>query len=401
MPSSIASHNNLVSKTVPPVKPNPCNQTPVTVVPVTVALLGGTGLSGRHTFSILHEHPSFTVKAIIGSEASANIPYIETWKKKESALESHHERLGYVSQPPPPHRPVHGENLPVPMTIQTFLQSFSPSTIRYVISTVAPSLGHIESTLSSLNFTVITISPANRSPANTFVLEHKIPRSPLRVYASPNCVACGVAPVLSAICNNAAPKQTVTHVTITTIQSLTGRGDSPYPSSLCINNILPVGQIEETETYLKSELSGLFSSSSSDPPEFDVRCYRGGALRGHVIDLRVSLSDQQPRQAKLTASTVVSWLESFDPLSSYHASASFSSFHFTGSSPPILVSPSPTGVLQSSVTGMQIVVSNVDVSDSGCIRCTIVVDNLMKGAAGAAVQIMEYVEFHDHLRPKN
>ncbi|GMH90572.1 hypothetical protein TL16_g11806 [Triparma laevis f. inornata] len=362
------------------------------------------GLSGRHTFSLLHKHPHFTVAHIIGSPASAGIPFFETWTNKEAKLQAHHSALNYEPLPPPPHRPVHGETLPTPTTFETFLQLHTPSSIKYIISTVAPSLAtHLETHLSSLGFTIITISPANRTPLNTFVLERSLPSSPLQIYASPNCVACGVTPVLSAIYANAG-QDSINNITITTIQSLTGRGDSPYPSELCVGSMLPVGQLEETETYLQNELTGLFFSSSSTnshSPNLDVRCYRGGALRGHMIDLRISLtpSSTLPDPTTLTSSTVISWLQSFDPLSSYHASARTSTYHITGSSPPILVSPSPNGVLQSSVVGMQVVVTNVSVTSSGCIRCTVIVDNLIKGAAGAAIQIMEYVEFQENLRP--
>jgi len=46
----------------------------------------------------------------------------------------------------------------------------------------------------------------------------------------------------------------ITGVTITTIQSLTGRGDSPYESSLCVGNMLPVGKLEETEKFIALEV---------------------------------------------------------------------------------------------------------------------------------------------------
>ena len=239
-----------------------------------------------------------------------------------------------------------------------------------------------------LGFTVVSISPAGRDPSNTFVLERSAPSVPLGLYKSPNCVACGVTPVLAAVYANAP---SVESVTVTTLQSLTGRGDSPYDSELCVGSTLPVGKIEETEEYLKSELGGLFPGPDGGPLPIDVRCYRGGALRGHLVDLRISLSSAS---SDIDESTVVRWLEGFDPLRSYTSEAAKAKFALTTTSRPIRVDLAPTGVLQSSVLGMQVVVTNLDVSSS-CVKCTVLVDNLVKGAAGAAMQIMEWVEFKE------
>ena len=163
-----------------------------------------------------------------------------------------------------------------------------------MISTVAPSLGHIEDAMVSLGYTLISISPHSRSPSNTFVLERNVPKSPLGAYKSPNCVACGLTPVLAAMFSNAG-EGAVERLTVTTLQSLTGRGDSPYPSELCVGSTLPVGKVEETEGYLVSELAGMFSAEEGSGPKVDVRCYRGGALRGHLIDLRVDFKEGEQR----------------------------------------------------------------------------------------------------------
>ena len=80
-------------------------------------------------------------------------------------------------------------------------------------------------------------------------------------------------------------------------------------------------------------------------------------------------------------------------MKSYRSSALLSGVKVsTYDGPPIRFVRSPTGCVQSSVTGMRVAVTNLDCGP-GTLRCTVVVDNLVKGAAGAALQIMEYVEY--------
>lgn len=62
---------------------------------IPVAILGGTGLSGRHVYSLLHTNPMFECVAIIGSPASAGKPYIQTWREKEAKLQKSHSALNY------------------------------------------------------------------------------------------------------------------------------------------------------------------------------------------------------------------------------------------------------------------------------------------------------------------
>ena len=362
---------------------------------VPVCILGGTGLSGRAVYQMLCRHQIFDCQCIVGSPKSFGRPYADVWREKEERLVAAHGALGYEAMEFP-----RGSNPnPFVMSFADFVSKHSPSSIEYVVSTISPALASLEEELVGLGFRVVSISPCGREPANTFVLERRVPSRPLPLYKSPNCVVCGVAPVLAAIYERADSSWwSVDRVTVTTLQSLTGRGDSPYESSLCIGSTLPVGQVEETENYIANELCGLFGMSSGPAPmggdkgaSVDVRCYRGGAVRGHLVDLRVELSGG----ASYTSAQVSSWFSSFDPLKEFKASCREQGFYLTGSDElPIRYEGSKWGASQRDVLGMQVIVTNLYCSGN-CIKCTVLVDNLVKGAAGAAVQIMEWVEWQD------
>ncbi|GMH74546.1 hypothetical protein TrRE_jg13453 [Triparma retinervis] len=350
--------------------------------PVPVALLGGTGLSGRVLYSILSSHPTFKCVSIIGSSASEDRRFEEVWEEKEKKLEEIHQNVGYERLPFPSNSDA---GCVRPMTFETFLSSHTPTSVKFVFSTISPSLGFLETRLTSIGFTVVSISPHGRLPSNTFVIEHSLsslPLAPASLYKSPNCVVCGLTPVLSCLVSNLRPLGLeVSGLTITTMQSLTGRGDSPYDTELCVGNMLPVGQIEDTEQYITSELNGLFGFSSS--MSVDVRCYRGGAARCHLIDLRVLVGGLFVEDIHVQTDDVKKWCEEYDPCKEYYDLARTVGVHTTkAENTPIHFSSNKTGMLQSSVKGMTVVVTNLAV-EKKMIKMTVMVDNLMKGAAGA------------------
>jgi len=68
-------------------------------------------------------------------------------------------------------------------------------------------------------------------------------------------------------------------------------------------------------------------------------------------------------------------------------------------SKPIRYSPDKTGVPQSLIKGMEVVVTNLDVQGR-TIKATVMVDNLVKGAAGAILQLAEWVEVMERTKIK-
>jgi aspartate-semialdehyde dehydrogenase len=172
----------------------------------------------------------------------------EIWEEKEKKLRELHRNVGYECLPFPSSS---NDGAVRPVAFEAFLSLHTPSSVKFVFSTIAPSLGFLETRLTCQGFTVVSISPHGRLPSNTFVLEHSLaslPMAPMPLYKSPNCVVCGLTPVLSCLVSNLhLIGLEVSGLTVTTMQSLTGRGDSPYDSELCVGNMLPVGQIEDTE----------------------------------------------------------------------------------------------------------------------------------------------------------
>ncbi|GMI22751.1 hypothetical protein TeGR_g7954, partial [Tetraparma gracilis] len=181
--------------------------------------MGGTGLAGRHLFSLLSPHPLFLVTHVLGSPLSKGRPYREVWEEKERFLRKH-----YAPIPVPP--------LPYPPSAAPLLvtcASSLPPTTRYVFSCVAPSLGSLETELAARGHRVVSISPHGRAARNTVVpalnaraLLPALLREPAAIIKSPNCAACGLAPVLLGLAGLAP----LGRVVVTTMQSLSGRGDA-------------------------------------------------------------------------------------------------------------------------------------------------------------------------------
>ena len=162
---------------------------------------------------------------------------------------------------------------------------------RVVISAVAPRLGFLEDKLAAAGITVVSISPYKRQEGALCVLEanhhelstkllaalethyttrdehghatstfakqlhHSTPTtdappapSLLPLVKSPNCVCCGTSTVLAGLVALYGP---MTNVSVTTFQSLSGRGDSKYPAELVVGNVYPLrSTTEPTESLI-------------------------------------------------------------------------------------------------------------------------------------------------------
>jgi aspartate-semialdehyde dehydrogenase len=101
---------------------------------------------------------------------------------------------------------------------------------------------------------------------------------------------------------------------------------------------------------------------------------------GGIKDLQVQPDD------------VKKWCENYNPCKEYYDLASKAGVHTTkAEKTPIHFSSNKTGMLQSSVKGMAVVVTNLAIQEN-TIKMTVMVDNLIKGAAGAVLQLAEWVE---------
>jgi aspartate-semialdehyde dehydrogenase len=262
-----------------------------------------------------------------------------------------------------------------------------------IISAIAPRLGFLEDELRDAGFLVVSISPYKRQEnplcvleANAPVLERALvqsmgePRAKRPLVKSPNCVCCGTSVVLRALSCAFGPLK---EVSVTTMQSLSGRGDAKYPAHLVVGNVYPLhGTQEHTEALIQEELITVLGDAVG---ALSVTAYRVSVQRGHLVDVRVKLRDGNIS----TPEQVYAALESFDPLADVRK-------HLPSvPANPIVVERAggcPRSADHHSANGgLSITAGNIKVNNGPYDIClSLVVDNLKKGALSAALQLLEY-----------
>lgn len=380
-----------------------------------VGLLGGTGLVGRLLARALIDHPFLCCGPIVGSPSSAGRPFEDVWRAKEAALTDHYgDQLWEADK----HFPAELSGVVV-----SGFEGLLASECRVVISTIAPRLGHLEDKLRDAGITVVSISPYKRQEATLCVLEanhaalrralsdaqgaaqrvtlaasqaapaaspdtkqsggtnQKPARAPF--VKSPNCVCCGSSVVLQGVAAAFGP---LAEVSVTTFQSLSGRGDAKYPAPLVVGNVYPLRNTSEpTEALIAEELKTVLGPSVQ---RLSVAAYRVPVQRGHLVDLRIKLVDANAKEKLQDAEAVYRALEAWQPLQQWRERMpSVPQFPVVcdrrGGAPRPKTHHGANG-------GFSVTVGNVKVHDGLYdIALTLVVDNLVKGALGAALQLLE------------
>ena len=79
------------------------------------------------------------------------------------------------------------------------------------------------------------------------------------------------------------------NVSVTTFQSLSGRGDSKYPADLVVGNVFPLRSTSEpTEELIGEELATVLQDYLVHGRDsVSVAAYRVSVQRGHLVDVRV------------------------------------------------------------------------------------------------------------------
>ena len=373
---------------------------PVNEKRVPVGILGGTGLVGRMLARHLTTHPYFSCGPIVGSSRSVGMSFEEVWKGKESDLTNHYGGELWVAD----------SNFPEALkgVEVSSLDDLITSECQYVISAIAPRHGFLEDKLIAHGINVISISPYKRQENCLTVLEanHEDLLQSLAVklrdleavksgvvpgimIKSPNCVCCGTTVVLRALSD---AFKGLGDVSVTTMQSLSGRGDAKYPADLVVGNVYPLGGVtEHTEALIGEELKAVLGNRIGN---VSVKAYRVSVQRGHLIDVRVKTGC-----AVNDVEEVYAALEKFDPLK-----------HLTLPTVPktplecIRDGGCPRPKSHHSGMddrGLKISVGNIKVNDGVYdITLSLVVDNLAKGAFAAALQLLEYYYNLDDIRGK-
>ena len=219
---------------------------------------------------------------------------------------------------------------------------------------------------------------------------------------SPNCVTCGVAIALRAL---DAKFGGVCDVSITTFQSLSGRGDAKYPKELVMGNVYPLkGTVERTGEYQKAELRRIMPSIG----KISIAAYRVPVQKGHLVDIRVSFKKREPGVEKPTSQQIHDAFVEFDPLRDaplpskptrlirvkpLDVAVDDDRSADAIDRPPRLGTPRPKDDCEFE-NGMSIVVGNIDTTDDLFdVTFCVVVNNVARGAWGAALLNAEYWSF--------
>ena len=245
-----------------------------------VAIVGGTGLVGRAMAAYLIGHSTFKLGMIVGSENSVGRTFKEVWNEKETKLKEHYGCIWKILEFPEDLKDV----------VIKDVDDLRKSDIKFVVSCIAPSHGHIEDMLLSARKYVFSMSPYKRLDDNVSLLcIPEVNSEVLMKYnnhfiKSPNCCSCGSAITIKAIDNFYG----VEEVTINTYQSLTGRGDSLYPIDYVCGNVYPIGQTKETtEQDIQREISYLFPGT-----KVSVSAVRVYVQTGHYISIKLKLKNK-------------------------------------------------------------------------------------------------------------
>lgn len=404
-------------RTVPGAKPKDSPWPPRSLLPV--GILGGTGLVGRMLARTLCSHPFLCCGPIVGSKRSAGARFEDVWREKEEALVNHYGAELWTAD----------TDFPIGLkgTVVSTLDELIESECRVVISAIAPRLGHLEDILAEHGFTVVSISPYKRQEGTLCVLEANYakmrdafeaaarkavaetaesaqsaaeakqepelaPKAPLfareKLIKSPNCVCCGTSVVLKAVASSFGR---LGEVSVTTFQSLSGRGDAKYAADLVVGNVYPLhGTSEPTEELIAEELETVLGDEHM--ASLSVTAYRVSVQRGHLVDVRIKLEDRAVAEQLQQPEDVYRVLEAFRPLESIRQ-------HLPSVAAQPIICDRAGGAPRPRTHhvnggGMAVTVGNVKVHDGPFdIALTLVVDNLAKGALGAALQLLEFRHF--------
>jgi aspartate-semialdehyde dehydrogenase len=197
-----------------------------------------------------------------------------------------------------------------------------------------------------------------------------------RLFKSPNCVSCGLSLVLKAV----QLRYGIDQVSVTTFQTLSGRGDLKYDLNLVKGNVYPLrGTIEDTDAYILREVKSIVGGDF----KISVTAQRVFAQRGHFVDVRV--------KTKRPVGDVEEAIDAFEQFHPFRATP-FEGLPSVPNRPIRVVRdsgfPRPVQTVESeqNEAGMSVFVGQVNTNDEVFdLTFSFVVDNIARGAYGAAL----------------
>ncbi len=314
-----------------------------------LSIVGATGLVGRHLVSGWQTHRRDWPSLLVGSPNSVGHSYKSVWNTKESKLVSHYG------------------NWWQPICFPSNLPDYQVASVddipagAIVLSTVPERAGQDEDNLVARGCTVISNSPYRRTDLSIPLWVPGIGQSPSGNYIKiPNCATIGITLALAPVVDWL--DQAI--ITISTYQSISGRGDAMYPHPLADANVFPLRHtIEDSENRIAAELRRLLPNVNCS-----ISCYRIPTQVGHLIDIAV----HGARETDLTR-----WIDRFQTNG---------------------LKVMPIGHPQSRIdatidNGMIPAVGNMAFhATTNTIRFTVVINNLIRGAAGSLMMALDHVD---------
>ena len=344
-----------------------------------VGILGATGAVGQYLVARLEGHPWFSVTEVVASDRSAGRPYSESarWMMPSRMPES----VGRL-------------------TVKD-LQSELDCDL--LLSALDSRSAEAEVDYAKRGFAVISNSSLNRLAADVPLVIPEINRSHLQaiprqreergftsglLVTNPNCSTIGLALALKPLQDSFGLEA----VRVVTMQAITGAGLDGISAAAIQDNVIP--HIDGEEEKLEIETRKILGSISPThfvpaPIEISAQCNRVPVLVGHLESVFV----------RLTSSPALPEFE--QALADFKGQAASLELPSAPNRPVHLTSfrDRPQPRLDSGAEGgMAVVVGRVRSYSSGEWKFSVLVHNMVRGAAGAAILNAELLAADGQIR---
>jgi aspartate-semialdehyde dehydrogenase len=327
---------------------------------IKVAILGATGIVGQRLAVLLACHPWFEIAALCASVDSVGFRYAEAVRGRWRAP----------------------EDIPAALAEAVVKPCIPDGEARVAFSALeAGAAGPIEESFARAGHLVSTNARDLRMAKNIPLLVPEVnpghldllkqqPYGAGGVMANPNCSTIGLVLAL-------APLERlfgVRRVFVATLQALSGAGYPGVPSLDILANAIPhIGGEEEKIEMEPRKILG--DGTSLSDIRISAQCHRVATLEGHLLSVAVELA-RRPSHEELIAA-----FSSFSPLQGIDlpSAPAFPLFVHQDPDRPQPLRDAGRG------RGMMVTIGRVRPDPLFDYRFTILVNNLVRGAAGAAI----------------
>lgn len=338
---------------------------------VPVAVLGATGLVGQHLVRLLRRHPWFRLAEVVGSERRAGSPY------GEAVVWGAGGNVPRVAATLPLLPPDGALDSPVVL-------SALPADAARVWEPELARRGHRVSSNASafrMDPTVPLVIPEVNAADIALVATQAWAGAGGALVTNPNCVVAGLAPVLAPIHRQWG----VASATVTTLQALSGAGLAGPQALDLTGNVVPF--IPGEEEKIASETVRLLGGG----PTLDVAVTRVPVPHGHLAHVFLRLEEDASPEEVVRALRRSRPAEGVAGLPSVPRRTVHVLEGMDRPQPRLDVGRG---------RGMSISVGRVRRTGGHDLALTLLVHNLVRGAAGACLANAELLEVHRGRDPR-